>query len=132
MKTHITPLCLMIIVSAFLTSCAEQEEPREDVAWLAAQIENMEQDTSGSGLGKYMYILTGTYEGSTVYIFGNCCPHCNTVTTVYDSEENLLGFIDFTGVGNGIAPSSIQNVKVYWSPKKSACNLSNLHRTYGN
>ena len=119
----------MIFVSAFLISCAEQEEPREDVAWLAAKIENMEQD---QGLGKYMYILTGSYEDATVYIFGNCCPHCNTVTTVYDSEENLLGIIDFTGVGNGIAPSSIQNVKVYWSPKKSACNLSNLHRTYGN
>jgi len=122
MKTKTTLLYLMCLVSVFLISCAEQEEPNEDMTWLQARIANMEQDEE---LGQYFYTLTGNYEGATVYIFGNCCPHCNTVTPVYDTEENLLGFISYTGE-SGIAPSSIKNVKIYWRPENSACNLSNL------
>ncbi|MCH7407028.1 hypothetical protein [Belliella aquatica] len=119
MKNHFTLLYLMIFVSAFLFSCGEQEEPREDIAWLNLRIENMKQDQE---FGKYLNILTGTYEGITVYIFGNCCPNCNSVAPVYDSEENLLGFLSFSE-GEGINFNSIQNVKVYWKPKNSACNF---------
>lgn len=127
MKNHFILLYLMIFVSAFLFSCNEQEEPREDIAWLNLRIENMKQDQE---FGKYSYVLSGTFEGVPVYIFGNCCPNCNSVTPVYDSEENLLGTIDYSG-GEGINPNSIQNVKVYWRHKNSDCNFSNIMNSYG-
>lgn len=61
--------------------------PIEDLSWLKAVI----ADLNNSELGrKYWYITQATYKLETVFIVGNCCPNCLTVSPVYACNGELL------------------------------------------
>lgn len=123
MKKLLLPLVLMVF---FFSSCQEEtipstacqiENPVQNMDWLKVLIEGLE---NGS-LTEYIYISQATRGSQTVFMLQNCCPFCNTVTSVYDCDGVLLGHL---GNGsNGIDPTSLKNSKVIWKPENSSCNL---------
>lgn len=122
MKKISTILCFMLSIILF-SACTEQDEPYvldPNLVWLNDKIQEMERSTDE--LSRYFYVSSGLYEGGRVFIFANCCPHCNTVTPVYNEEGDLLGFLSYSG-NEGIIHGDISDQKLYWKPKNSLCNL---------
>jgi len=123
MKKLSTVLYFMLSIILF-SACTEQDEPGlvldPDLVWLNERIQEMEQSTDE--LSRYFYVSSGSYEGGRVFIFANCCPHCNTVTPVYNVEGELLGFLSYSG-NDGIPNADISDQKLYWKPKKFLCNI---------
>ena len=69
---------LLAVFFSLILSCNEDtnstecgvENPIEDLDWLAAEIQVMEN----SGMAQYLYVSQAKYRFMTVFIFGNCCP----------------------------------------------------------
>lgn len=111
---------LLIVCSAFLFSCNEDENPAvcgvenpvEDLAWIKASIEEFSSD----GLSNYSYLSQARYQGETVFFFGSCCPFCNWALIVKDCQGNVLeGDIKLT---------DLTDQKVIWQPDNSVCDFS--------
>lgn len=129
MKKISTILCFMLSLILF-SACTEQEEPGimldPDLVWLNEKIQEMEGHTHE--LSQYQFIKTGIYEGGRVFLFANCCPHCNTVVPVYNVDGELLGILSYSGETEfsgltGIPYDAITKQELYWKPKNSACNI---------
>jgi hypothetical protein len=59
--------------------------PARDLPWLKEKVGALRaQDSS------YEYIQQATYRGQTVFVFENCCPHCNTIVPVYNCRGELI------------------------------------------
>jgi len=126
MKPH---TFLLFLFCFFLTfSCKEDtdpgticsvEDPVEDLAWLAAEIEALRN--SNSSLSQYFYISRARYGPMTVFIVGNCCPHCGTIVPAYNCSGDLIGYLGY-GEGN-INPSILGNDEVIWRPDNFSCNF---------
>ncbi len=50
----------------------------EDLAWLNKIVEDIKQSTQVHEA----YVYKSTYEGKTVFVIGNCCATCNSLTLV--------------------------------------------------
>jgi hypothetical protein len=89
--------------------------PTEDLPWLKEKIADMQQ--SDPPFAAYFFISQALYENKTVFIFGNCCPHCNTVVPVYNCQGELLFFAhertDFQ--------QKAKNSHIIWQPENFAC-----------
>jgi hypothetical protein len=59
--------------------------PAQDLPWLREKVKALRERQSS-----YEYIQQATYRGQTVFIFGNCCPSCNTVVPVYNCQGELI------------------------------------------
>jgi len=83
--------------------------PTENLPWLKAVIDEYKKDQDG--LMKYKYVLQSTYKGSTVFVFGNCCPFCLSMILVRDCEGNRIE----VKAGEG------EPTTVIWKPENSTC-----------
>lgn len=126
-KQNMRPHIFLLVITIFLTfSCSEESQPNtscsvenpiEDLDWLAAAIQTL----SESGMSQYLYVTQARYGFVTVFIFGNCCPNCNSIIPVYSCSGDHIG-----NIGNGegdIDFSILNNDVVIWKPDNSACNF---------
>ncbi len=91
------------------------EDPVHDLPWLAAEVEEMQN----SSLAEYWYITQAQYGAETVFIYGNCCPFCNTMTPVFNCSGEQLGT-----VGDGtFEMDNFKNEAVIWAPDDSHCQF---------
>ena len=98
-----------------ITSC-ESDNPINDLEWLSDDIEGLKTDQESL---KFQIISRAVFEGNTVFLFGNCCPSCNTVTSV----KNCLGE-QFGIIGNqdgGIPYDALKEIETVWKSEDSAC-----------
>ena len=108
-----------------MTSCSEEDpllfcgtqKPVEDIPWLKEAIEEVKQ----SELLEDTYVMSGRYEGQTVFFFQNCCPFCNFAIIVLDCQGNSLGIL---GGNDGIAIENIEELTPVWIPENSVCQIT--------
>ncbi|GHE71564.1 MULTISPECIES: hypothetical protein [Roseivirga] len=86
----------------------------ENSSWLQDKIEELEN----SGMNEYNYIQKATYQGQLVLLFGNCCPMCGSIFSVYSCEGTLIGHI-----GNEIMIDDLQNPTLLWKASDSQCTF---------
>ena len=102
-----------------LSACSV-DNPTEDLAWLREEIQNREQQP-GEDLTQYLYIAQAEYEGETVFIYGNCCPNCNTIVPVFDCAGERIGLL---GYGEEDIDFAIMEEAVaIWKPTDYSCRL---------
>ena len=102
-------------------SACSVDNPVADLAWLKETIAHNEQMDKNENT-QYEYIAQADYEGETVFIQGNCCPLCNSVSAVVDCAGELLGFL---GGGEGdIDFSILENAIIIWKPEGGVCTLN--------
>ncbi len=119
-------LILMALCALLLFTCKEDdnpnpknacsvEDPVHDLPWLAAKVEEMQN----SSLAEYWYVTQAQYGTETVFIYGNCCPFCNTMTPVFNCSGEQLGI-----VGDGtFEMDSFKDEAVIWAPDDSHCQF---------
>ena len=113
---------ILIILVTLDSSCKEEEDcsvknPIEDLPWLADDIKILNQGS----FSQYFYVSWAIYESNTVFIYGDCCPNCNTITPVYDCSGNNIGVI---GDGDEDIPLSIRdNEIIIWRADNFACSI---------
>jgi hypothetical protein len=124
---HMKRYILLFTIVTFVTlSCDEDAEPGttcsvqnpvEDLEWLAAAI----QDLSESAMSEYLWVSKAKYRFMTVFIFGNCCPNCNSIFSVYNCSGEYIGFI---GTGEGsVDPGILDKDVIVWTTEDSGCNF---------
>lgn len=85
------------------------ENPITDLDWLKEVIAEVKEDP-------YAYYNMATYEGKTVFYYGNCDPAINYVSYLLNCKGNRLGFTnDYQ--------SSLEDIAVIWKPEDSVCNF---------
>jgi hypothetical protein len=116
---------LSLLMTCFLLACDCQEtnptvcgteNPAENLPWLKNMIESW---ASQSEIYPYQYVQQGEYQGQTVFLPGNCCPFCITITGVYDCEGELLWYAS----EEPDKANLIKNLKVIWKPVGFQCQL---------
>jgi hypothetical protein len=118
MKAPLIPMLLLLTAAACHCDKNEPEpikvcgvvDPVENLAWLKAIIDDYKKDTNG--MLTYQYVQQSTYEGNTVFIFGNCCPVCDFVPLIKDCEGNTVEI----SPGGELGPNT-----VIWKPENSSC-----------
>ena len=97
------------------------DNPVEDIAWLKESIRYREQ-LEENEFAQYQYIAQAEYQGETVFIQGNCCPTCNSVISVVNSDDELVGFL-----GNdedAIDSRILEEAVIIWKPTGGVCSLN--------
>jgi len=120
-------LILIFILSLFF-SCntsddigennCEVENPVTDLNWLSSKIADLEATETTTS--KYNYVSQADYHNKTVFIFGNCCPACNSVSAVYDCEGTVMGIIGYRD--QDIDYSILNEDTIIWSPSDFECS----------
>ncbi|WP_420603428.1 hypothetical protein [Flagellimonas sp.] len=129
---------VIYVMLVLLFSCSKGDDNSSQPSSLLGRIEKVcsKANTSSikekiltylneeSSTQEYQYVLKGEYNGNAVFVFGNCCPFCNTVTQVFDCSGNLLGYVDYSNSGkeNAINDNKITNKENLW-PKTPNCNF---------
>ena len=118
---------ILIFVFSLFVSCntsddigennCDVENPIADLDWLESKIAELE--TSDSPNAQYFYVSQAEYNNKTVFIFGNCCPLCNTVLPVYDCEGTSLGIVGTRD--QDIDWSIMDDDIIIWSPSNFEC-----------
>ena len=98
-----------------LTTTCNVSNPIEDLAWLKEQIQELEK-TSLYESGE-IYILQTEHDGNTIFILGNCCTACNSVSTVYNCEGEMIGYIGDDTFNFNL----IENSTIIWKAENSIC-----------
>lgn len=106
---------LSIFVVILLFSCQDSESPTScavansvaDLPWLKELIKT----NADMNLIEYFYLVQGTYKGTTVFSFLNCCPFCRTVPQILDCQGKVID----------ASLSDIQDQKTIWRPVVSLC-----------
>ncbi|HEY9116685.1 MAG TPA: hypothetical protein VIN11_02600 [Roseivirga sp.] len=113
MKKLIALLCLLAIVwgcgDVEFSNCGEVTA--ENTVWLQEAIEERQDDI-------YAWIKRADYQGNDVLVFGNCCPNCGSIFSVYSCDGQLLGYL-----GNEIELEEVTNYQLFWKPSNSACDF---------
>lgn len=116
-------ILFVLAIIGIAVSCREETDPRhpcaienpaQDLAWLANQIAEWEN----SDWGKYAVVTRAKYGYETVFIFGNCCPFCNTILPVYNCSGEQVGIIH-----DNIDESILDNDILVWKSENSLCNI---------
>ena len=92
-------------------------DPIKDLPWLQAEVQLREQNASD--ISQYFYILQAEYNQETVFIYGNCCPMCSTITSVLNCKGEVLFYL---GQDNA-RDKKISNQKIIWKGKNFSCNI---------
>jgi hypothetical protein len=90
--------------------------PAQDLAWLKAEIDLMEN--SNTEVSQYFYIRQGTYKGSTVFATINCCPVCNTLPPEVKNCDGVTLFNFSDARAKDVVFSD-----VVWKGKNFSCSL---------
>ncbi len=110
---------LLIFLSckeAEITSC-ESEDPINDLEWLYDEIESIK---SNNERAKFQVISRAVYEGNTVFLFGNCCPNCNTASPVKNCFGEQIGILgDHEGAIN---LDALKDLETLWKSADSVCS----------
>jgi hypothetical protein len=93
------------------------QDPVTDLPWLKQTIQRYEE-TKNTEMYRYLYIAQATFKGRTVFIFGNCCPNCNTVIPVNDCQGKFL-FYRF----DKEQADKVKDEKVIWQAENSLCHF---------
>ncbi|NMH89758.1 hypothetical protein [Flavivirga algicola] len=126
MKKIFLPVLLLLLI---ISSCKNDDDnsnttcnvsnPVEDLTWLKEIIEDFKQST----LVDESYVYKATYEGKTVFIIGNCCATCNSLTLVAycngDFVFNLDNKNDKDAYNNFLAS---YEGHLIWSSPNFVCN----------
>lgn len=64
------------------------DKPLEELLWLKTEIESREANTNEDM--KYCYIVQGTVNNSTVFIYKDCNPLVDKIVLIYDCEGTPL------------------------------------------
>ncbi len=121
-KMKWTNLYLLFIIFVAI-GCNEPEDscfaddPLNQLDWLNEEIEDLK---SNEELSQFQYVSKAEYEGGTVFLFGNCCPYCNTATPVKNCFGQQIGFIG--SQESAIDISKLENIETVWKPEDSACD----------
>ena len=99
-----------------ITSC-ESENPINDLEWLYDEIESIKSHNEHA---KFQVISSAVYEGNMVFLFGNCCPNCNTATPVKNCFGEQVGVLG--GEEGSINFDALKELKTLWKSTDSACN----------
>lgn len=102
-------------------STCTTSDPVEDLAWLREAIAAKEQQPENE-FTQYGYIAQADYQGETVFIQGNCCPTCNSIISVVNCEDELIGFLG-SGEGN-IDFDILERAVIIWQPEDGVCSLN--------
>lgn len=120
MKLHY--FALIIALLSFV-SCSEHNisvntcsvrDPIVDLPWMQKKIEEMKQEPS---MIQYYYVIQATHDAQTVFIFANCCPHCDSVFFVYDCQGDVVGTLADDKFDYDLARKG----RVIWKPDNSLC-----------
>ena len=116
----ILPFIFLTVTCAsdnIINTCSESD-PIKNLIWLKSKIDELEQ--SDQETIKYFYVSQAEYNGSTIFIFGNCCPVCNTVIQAYNCDGDLIGSL---GCGNEeINFSILAKDVIIWQPPDFQCS----------
>ena len=121
MKTRIFVVITILSVSI---SCGEEtgpsrpcsvENPVKDLPWLADQI----QEWESTNWREYAYVTQAKYANETVFIFGNCCPVCNTIIPAYNCSGERIGIIHYD-----IDENTLEDEVLIWKSESSICTIS--------
>lgn len=109
------------ILSITLLSCDKDEaeesiddvcnvsNPIEDLDWLKEKINSVNQD-------EYSYYNMASYQGETVFYYGNCDPAINYVSIVRNCTGDSLGFtFDLY--------DELTEISTIWKHENSVCNF---------
>lgn len=130
---------MLILLLTVLFSCSKDQDNSIDTNSLSGiieancgenpstvikeKIELLINDTSI--LKDYLFVFKGNYQGKTVFVFGNCCPFCNSLPPeVLDCSGDFLGYIDYTNSQEGdvIANEKVTNRTAIW-PETPICGF---------
>jgi hypothetical protein len=118
----------LIFLTAF--SCDKEEycEPLADTCsvanpvkglpWLQAEVQLREQNNSD--ISQYLYIMQAKYNQETVFIYGNCCPMCDTNVPVLNCEGEVLFYLG----QDSTRDKKISNQKIIWKGKDFSCTIN--------
>ena len=111
------------ILLILLISCKEDNvtsnscnviSPVSDLNWISTQIQELEQNLNTTS--QYFYLTQATYDNETVFVFGNCCPFCNTISIVQSCTGQRIGVL-----GTDIDMNELNEAKVIWKHPDSTC-----------
>lgn len=126
MKSYMYLSGVILLIFLFMMSCNEEDEntycnnicnvsdPARDLAWLNADIEEIEQNNND--YSKYAYYQTATYKGETVFFYGNCHPAINYVSFLINCNGDTLGY------ANELY-HDLTSVTLLWQHEESECNF---------
>ncbi|CAH8285412.1 hypothetical protein EV196_1019 [Mariniflexile fucanivorans] len=98
-----------------VTNTCNVSNPVEDLTWLKEQIQELENTSSYES--KETYILQTKHDGNSLFILGNCCAACNSVSTVYNCEGEMIGYIGDDTFNFNL----IENSTIIWKAENSIC-----------
>ncbi len=117
---------LMIVLFATYACRNEDSSPRQDTCsvnnpaqdlpWLKEKVEALREQESS-----YEYIQQATYRGQTVFLFGSCCPNCNTVAPVYNCQGELVCTL-YSNECPDLSDEVKERITIA-TAKKTLCNL---------
>ena len=127
--TKLVRLLSLLIVSIFALSsgCSDEDsvykacsynKPIEEIPWLVSLIVTEEKNEESA---QYTYFTKARYEDKTVYTYGNCCPNCNYVRTVWNCDGEEIGVIGTQD--SDIKIEDLVDEEVVWSGENTVCNL---------
>ena len=108
-------LLLLIFSCEQDTLHACSDDPPEELDWLQREIQSLEQ----VALTEYFYVQQAELFEQTIFIFGNCCPFCNTTVPVYNCQGEVICHL---GDCNGLE-DQIKNRKLLWKPDDFSCTI---------
>ncbi len=120
-----------ILCVSFLLSCSNSEEfnsksacgvdnPIENLAWLKSEIEQREQNQIDQTVDwQYHYIMLVAFEKKDIFIYGNCCPNCNSVYVVNNCNGVKIGFIGDEKFSSDLLSTG----KLIWKSKNNECDF---------
>jgi hypothetical protein len=91
--------------------------PVENLEWLSNSIAQLEESRN-SEMYPFYYVSQALYNGRVVFIFGNCCPYCNTTVPVLDCGGEFL----FNRFEQG-KTHIFSDETVIWQAVGSKCNF---------
>ena len=92
-----------------LDSTCNVSDPTEELVWLKEEIDNVKED-------EYSYYAMATFEGETVFYYGNCNPAVNYISSVRNCSGDNLGDInDFF--------DELTDITIVWKHMDTQCDF---------
>ncbi|MDY7396478.1 hypothetical protein UMM65_14600 [Aureibaculum sp. 2210JD6-5] len=122
-------IALILLSCILFFSCNSSEEfnsksacgvknPVEDLAWLKNEIDEREQNDSVDW--RYHYILQTSFKKQDIFIYGDCCPNCNSVYVVYNCSGENIGYIGDDKYSSDL----LSKGTVIWKSSNNECDFS--------
>lgn len=113
------------ILLLLLISCTEEitlenscnvGNPVSDLSWISTQIQELEQNSNTTS--QYFYLTQAMFNNETVFVFGNCCPLCNSISIVQSCSGQRIGVL-----GMDIDMNELNKAKIIWKHPDSTCTF---------